>query len=67
MRLNNEMLLSSVNADLVSVGRSEGPFLIVVEHPDNTAEQFCEAAIAASLECEVAPPQVIAARDAARQ
>lgn len=67
MRLNNEVLLSSVNADLVSVGRSEGPFLIVVEHPDKTAEQFCEAATTASFECEVAPPQVIAARDAARQ
>lgn len=67
LRRNNEILLSPVTADMVSVSRSEGPFLIIVEHPNKTAEQFCESAKIENLECQVAPPQVMAARDAARQ
>jgi curli biogenesis system outer membrane secretion channel CsgG len=66
MRQENETLLSSVDADLVSIGRPEGPFLIVVADRAKSSSQFCADAKDAGLECELAPPQVIAARDAAR-
>lgn len=67
MRKQNDTLLSSVEADLVSVGRPDGPFLIVVEDKDKSPIQFCEAARASGLECEVAPPQVVEARAIARK
>jgi curli biogenesis system outer membrane secretion channel CsgG len=65
-RGDNKELLSAVDAELVSVGRPDGPFLIVVSHRDKSPSEFCKAAKTAGLECEVAPPQVIAARDTVR-
>jgi curli biogenesis system outer membrane secretion channel CsgG len=67
LRQDNEELLSEVEADLVSVGRAEGPFLILVAHREKSPAQFCEEAKTVGIECEVAPPQVIAARDAVRK
>lgn len=65
LRDGNPELFSVVQADMVSINREGGPFLIVVQHPRIEAAEFCEAVTAAEIECAVAPPQVMAARAAA--
>lgn len=67
LREQNPDLLSRVAADIVSVNREGGPFLVVVEDPAIRAEELCTRVRNAGMECAVAPPEVMAARAAARR
>jgi curli biogenesis system outer membrane secretion channel CsgG len=67
LRESHSQLFNGVRADMVSVNREGGPFLVVVQHPRTAAAEFCETAQAAGIECAVAPPEVLAARALARR
>lgn len=59
-------LFGQVAADIVSVNREGGPFLVVVEDRRKTAQEFCAESSAAGIDCAIAPSEVIAARAIAR-
>ncbi|MGJ8605455.1 MAG: CsgG/HfaB family protein [Marivita sp.] len=66
LKQNNPDLFAEVQADMVSVNRDGGPFLVVVQHPKKQASAYCEVAKAVGVECLEAPPEVLAALDTVR-
>jgi curli biogenesis system outer membrane secretion channel CsgG len=66
LKQNNPDLFAEVQADMVSVNRDGGPFLVVVQHPQKQASAYCEVAKAVGVECVEAPPEVLAALETVR-